>query len=206
MKVVNVQQNTPEWIQMRQGRITGSKLKDLVVERGNSKKDGFYELIAERLSLPEEGDEQAHDRGHRLEEEALDRFAELSGKEVEKNCGMWLSDVDPNIAVSPDGCIKSRGKIREACEVKCLSGKHHLRAIIEDSIGNGFKKQVIQYFVVNEDLKKLYFIFYDPRIAVRPLHVIEFRRMDLEEEIEYYLNYEIKLLAEVNEIVERLAF
>lgn len=206
MQIIKIEQNTPEWLQARLGKITGSKLKDIVVERGNMKKDGFYELIAERLSLPELTEEQAHDRGHRLENEALDMFSEFSGLKINKDCGLWVSDRNTNIAVSPDGCIESRGKIREACEVKCLSGKHHLRAIIEDKIGPGFRKQVIQYFIVNDDLRKLYFIFYDPRIAVRPLHVIEFYRMDLEEEIEFYREYEEKVLAEVDKIIEELAF
>lgn len=207
MKIVNLDQNTDEWLEFRKGKITGSKLKDVITERGSGKKDGFYELIADRLSLPEESDEQAHDRGHRLENEALELFEFNTGKVVDKDCGMWLSDEDENIAISPDGGIKDKkGVYAEACEVKCLSGKHHIRAIVENSIGNGFKKQVIQYFIVNTDLKKLHFIFYDPRIAVRPLHVIEFTRVELAAEIDLYLQWERDILKEVNQIIESLAF
>ena len=40
------------WAEARRGKITGTRLKDIIVKRGTGKKIGFYELIAERLGIP----------------------------------------------------------------------------------------------------------------------------------------------------------
>jgi len=206
VKILPISQNSEEWLEARKGRITGSKLKDLHAARGK-KKDGFYQLIADRLTLADDdGDASSRDRGHEQEEAALDLFEQTTGKKVVRDCGMWVHDDNDNIAISPDGAIKKRGIFVEACEVKCLSAKNHLRAIIENDIGSGFEMQVTQYFVVNEHLKKLYFIFYDPRIAAKPMHVIEFTREQLAEDIKYYTEFEENMLEEVDYWVEKLAF
>ena len=71
-------------------RITGTRLKDLVVKRGTGRKIGFYELIAERIAIPPSG-ENVMDRGKRLEDEAVERFAKETDLEVENE----LVDVEP---------------------------------------------------------------------------------------------------------------
>ena len=60
------------WEEARIGKITGTKLKDLISLKGSVKK-GFWKLVAERLSLPAD-DENAMERGIRLEEEAIKEF------------------------------------------------------------------------------------------------------------------------------------
>ena len=207
MKILDVKQNTPEWIDFRRGKITGSKLKDLVVKRGTGKKDGFYELLAERLAVLDDGISSDRDRGHTLEEEALQLFEDTTGLIVEKDCGMWVSDDNDNIAISPDGAIKDdTGVYSEAIEVKSLSAKNHLRAIVENRIDAGFQLQVLQYFIVNEDLQVLHFVFYDPRVTAKPFHVIDFTREELEGDINLYKQYELDTLKEIDEWVEKLAF
>ena len=68
----------------RRGKITGSRLKEIYSKRDPDKrKIGFYELVAEKLGLPPDDGETAMERGTRLEEEAVDRYAEVSGKEIE---------------------------------------------------------------------------------------------------------------------------
>lgn len=206
MQVVDIDQDSPKWLEFRRGKITGSKLNDIVVKRGTAKKDGFYELIAERLSLDELTDELPMDRGHRLEVEAVEQLEEVLGYTFNKKPGMWISDIDENIAISPDGGRKVGKHYKEAVEVKCLAGKHHLRAIEENKIPDKYWLQVVQYFVVNERLEVLHFVFYDPRVMARPLHVIKVERETIADEIQYYIDYEISLLKEVDECVERLAF
>ena len=51
----------------REGKITGSRLKDIIVKRGTGKKIGFYSLIAEKLGIPAEEGETPMERGSRLE-------------------------------------------------------------------------------------------------------------------------------------------
>ena len=71
MKILKYE-NIEEWLEARRGKITGTRLKDLIMKRSSKHKIGFYELIAERVAIPA-NDENVMDRGHRLEELALDR-------------------------------------------------------------------------------------------------------------------------------------
>lgn len=204
MKIINVEQNTDAWLEARKGKITGSKLKDIIVKRGTGKKLGFYELIAERLSLGSDG-EDAMERGHRLEQEAIDLFAETTGKQVEQ-VGLCEHDVYPDIALSPDGLIKIDGKYKEAIEVKCLSASRHLQAHFEQAIPNEYHEQILQYFIVNEDLETLHFVFYDPRIQAKPFVMIDVKREHVADELKECLDYQIKTIEEMNTLLNQLTF
>lgn len=193
-------ENEQDWLDARRGRITGTRLKDLVVKRGTSKKIGFYEIIAERVAIPA-NEENVMDRGHRLEDEAIARFAKKTGKKVSNDLVIWYRDDDENIAISPDGSI---GKT-EAVEVKCLSSARHLEAWHTKEIPDEYKMQRLQYFIVNDKLKKLYFLFYDPRMPI-DLFWFEVNRKDVEAEVKEYLELERQVLAEISEIEQQLTF
>jgi len=203
MKIIDVQQRTEAWLDERRGKITGTKLKDIVVKRGTGKKIGFYELIADRLSIPTDEDPMA--RGVRLEEEAVKRFEKETGKKVEQ-VGFCVRDDNENISVSPDGLIKSGDVYKEHIEIKCISSAKHLQAYFEQEIPKDHEMQVIQNFIVNDDLETLYFIFYDPRVTVLEYHVIEVPRITLEEDIKKYHQYQVDVLNEIEELVSQLAF
>ena len=152
-------QNKEEWFDARLGKITGSRLKDLIVKRGTGKKIGYYELIAERIALPADN-ENPMDRGTRLEEEALLKFEEHTGKNVDNSLVIWEREDNEHIAISPDGIINEN----EAVEVKCLSSARHIEALLTGELPSEYEYQRLQYFIVNENLKTLYWVFYDPRI------------------------------------------
>ena len=204
MKILKALQNTDEWLENRKGKISGSKLKDIVVKRGTGRKIGFYQLLADRLAVDEQVDD-AMERGHELELEALDLFSSETGKKIEQ-VGLCISDENENIALSPDGLIKNGKKYTEAVEVKCLGSARHLEAYFEKQIPSDFHEQAMQYFIVNQDLKTLYFVFYDPRITVKPIHWIEVNREDVEDEIQYLKDYQIQTLKEVEELLVNLSF
>jgi putative phage-type endonuclease len=199
MKVTSYD-NEQDWLNARLGRITGSRLKDIVSKRDGGYKLGFYEIVAERIAIPAT-DEAAMDRGHRLEDDALARFAKETHKKVKNGLVIWARDDDANIAVSPDGAI---GKT-EAVEVKCLSSARHLEAWVKKEIPDEYELQVLQYFVVNSKLKKLYFVFYDPRIPI-DIFWIEVTRKQVQEKVDEYLELEKKILTDVAELEKRLTF
>ena len=188
-----------EWLAARLCKITGSRLKDIVVKRGTGKKIGFYELIAERIGLPADG-ENPMDRGHRLEEEAIDRFEAVSGKPVDRSLVMWTRDDNENIAVSPDGIVSET----EAVEVKCLSSARHVEAFLTKEVPDEYHLQSLQYFIVNEKLQKLNFCFYDPRLKVADFFIIEITRDQVAQEIEEMLAYQRATIEEVEGIVNKL--
>jgi len=189
-----------EWLEARKGKITGTRLKDLINKRATKPKIGFYEIIAERIALPP-SEENAMDRGKRLEDEAIDRFEKLTKKEVNRDLVMWERDDNENIAISPDGFI---GK-KEAIEIKCLSSARFLEALLTNEIPSEYEYQTLQYFIVNEDLEKLYFGFYDPRMP-KDFFYITLNRKDLEDKIAECLELERLALQKIKEIENNLTF
>ncbi len=190
-----------DWFKGRVGKITGTRLKDITTPRGGGKKIGFYELVAERLALPPD-DENPMDRGTRLEEEAIAEFKSRTGFEVDSSLYIWERDDNPNIAISPDGVIDKEN----AVEVKCLSSARHIEALVTKKIPSDYEYQVLQYFIVNDDLQKLYFCFYEPRLAVHQFFFIEVNREDVQEDIDQYLEHERTVLLEVDALITELSF
>lgn len=200
MKILNFD-NEIDWLEARKTKITGSRLKDIVTLRGNGKKIGYYELIAERLALPPT-DENAMDRGSRLEIEAIERFEKEAGKKVDSSLALWVRDDNESIAISPDGQIG----VKEALEVKCLASSRHIEALLTGKVPNDYDFQKIQYFIVNDKLETLYFVFYDPRLSVKDFFYFTIKREDIKEDIKEYLEYQESILKEVNEVVTKLSF
>ncbi len=180
------------WLESRRGRITGTRLKDLVT-KGKPKK-GYYELIAERVAIPA-NEENVMARGKRLEDEAIERFAAETKKKAMSELVIWHRDDDENIAISPDGYVKKGKKITEAIEVKCLSSASHIEAWLTKEIPSEYQYQVLQYFIVSDTLETLYFVFYDPRMPVEFFyHTVQ--REAIKDQIEEYLALERKTLEE----------
>ena len=199
MKIIQFD-NEEEWLDARRGKVTGTRLKDLIVKRSIKPKIGFYEIIAERIALPA-NDENLMDRGKRLEEYAIERFCEQTKKKVNTELVLWQREDDDNIAISPDGYIGDT----EAVEVKCLSSARHIEAWLTKEIPSEFEGQVFQYFIVNDSLKTLYFVFYDPRMP-KDLFWIEVKREDIEDKVAEYLELERETLKRIGEIEQELTF
>lgn len=190
-----------EWLEERHGKITGTKLKDIIVKRGNGKKIGFYQLIADRLAIVD--DENPMERGHRLEVEAIDLLTEQTGITFNTDLVIITRDDNESIAWSPDGFTDD---MKLGAEVKCLKSALHIQMIIENKVPSEYVEQTIQPFIVNDQLQKLYFVSYDPRVASHPFHVIEINRSDVEGDVELYKAYEETTLKEVDAWVEKLAW
>lgn len=194
--------NKEDWLRARMGRITGSRLKDIVVKRGTGEKIGYYELIAERIATTPEN-EDAMERGIRLEEETVQKFTEKTGIKVDTSLVIWERNDNSGIAISPDGTIGDT----EAVEVKCLSSARHIEAYLTNKIPSDYEYQVLQYFIVNDKLENLYFVMYDPRMPENlQLNCITVTRDDRQAEISEYLEYQNKKLKEIEDIITRLTF
>ena len=188
------------WLDARRGRITGTRLGSLLSKRDRKPLKGYYEIIAERVAIPHDG-ENVMDRGIRLEDEAIQRFAKETGKKVDTNLVIWHRDEDKNIAISPDGFI---GKT-EAVEAKCLSSAAHIEALLTKEIPSEYEHQSLQYFIVNDKLKTLYFVFYDPRMP-KDFFFLTIKREDVKEKIAEYLEIERMVLIQIAEIEKQLTF
>lgn len=201
MKIVHLEQNSPEWIEYRRGKITGSKLKDLIVKRGTKRKIGFYQLVADKLGIVEDSSEDHRQRGHDLEAEAVAKFEEQTKFTTEQN-GMWLSDESDDIAISPDRVVSKT----EALEVKCPQAARHIQTVIENTVPDEYMDQLMQYFIVNKKLTCVYYVSYNSNVVQRPYHCIKVERAPYEDQIEFIREYELQIIKEVNDIVEQWTF
>jgi len=199
-KFSNDEAGREEWLKTRKGRMTGSIIATVFSKRDGKYLKGFYEIIADRVALPPT-DENRMDRGVRLEEEAIARFSKETGKKVNTDLVLCYRDDNENIANSPDGLI---GKT-EAVEAKCLNSAAHIEAYLTKKIPGEYQGQKLQYFVVNDSLKKLYFVFYDPRMP-KDFFYLEVTRKEVEKDVKEYLELEHKMLVEIAEYEKQLTF
>lgn len=198
------------WMAARAGKITGTRLKNIITHRGTAKKIGFYEVIAERIAAPleevydeETANETAMARGTRLEKHALEQFSAETGKALNTDLIIWTREDDENIALSPDGVVVDSGDT-EAVEAKCLSSSRHVEALLTQEVPDDYYYQMLQYFIVNDDLKTLYFVFYDPRILVKKFFYLTIERSQVQEDVDTYLTYQKVTLAEIEDAVKGL--
>jgi len=136
-------QGSPEWHQLRVGKVTASRVSDCVAQiktgEAASRSEYRIELVTERLTgNPTEGFTNHHMmRGTELE--PLARVA----YEVEK--GLFVTEVafvdHPTVAMSgasPDGLVGYDGLI----EIKCPAVKTHIKYLLDGRVPAKYKNQM----------------------------------------------------------------
>lgn len=233
MKVLRIDQNTEEWDEFRKGKSGGSAFGKLYKVNGRTNdaiKDQFFVMLAERVARPMTPNDYADKiadgvpfswalRGHILEPEAAKLFSERYKKPLVDGY-VWTDDKNIASYVSPDRAIIGEdGKISEAVEIKCLSSekvlkvwwnKKHLEAGKNDFWAipsNEYQAQVIKYFMVNEELEKLYWVVYTDLIPKLELQVLEIKREDVASFIEDAKKVEdrtLKMLDDAEKELEKM--
>lgn len=179
--------------------------------------DSIYKLIAQRIAkpinpndytLPEGATYSAMLRGQILEEEARELISEKLGKQIIPG-RVWQSEENEYMICSPDGeIVDDTGKVSEAVEIKCLDSWKVVKAYYEKHPPLDYEAQIIQYFLVNENLQKLYFCIYSD-VFTNPdlgLQIFELKREDYKEEIEIVKRVENATLELVEKEVQKLMF
>lgn len=189
------------------------ELAELKLE--SAPKKHFYEIVADRVARPVTPNDYVDQlngepfsmmaRGHILEPEAVKAFEEKTGKKVDEESVVWVSDYDENAYISPDGQITDKdGKVREAVEVKCLSSPEVIKVFAENHYPTEYESQVLKYFMVNDDLETLYFIVYTDLIPGLELQIFEIHREDVQERLEEAKAYEEQILKRIDELAKRI--
>ena len=192
MIIYNCQQGSHEWLQIRLGKITGSRLKKVLAKDNLALID---ELIAEEeVGLMDEDDFVSEDmqRGLDMEPLAIQEYANITGHEVDHPC-LIQSATEPLLMMSPDGYIGTTG----AVEIKCPKTKTHIKYIRMGKIPNEYKEQVWAYFMVNPDLQWVVFVSYDPRLTKKPIWILHITREEVAEDLE-------TATAELNKFITKL--
>lgn len=177
--------------------------------------DSIYKLIAQRIAkpinpndyadrIPEGATYSAMLRGQILEDEARELISEKLGKKIIPG-RVWQSEENEYMICSPDGEFEGE---TEAVEIKCLDSWKVVKAYYEKHPPSEYKPQILQYFVVNDKLKKLYFciysdVFSNPDLG---LQIFELNREDYKEEIEIVKRVENATLELVEKEVQKLMF
>lgn len=186
----NVEQGSKDWHDLRRCKITGTRL-DAVMGTPLAQVGLIAELIAE------EATEQAKaikptvemERGTAEEIFAIKAFKDKTGKQIER-VGICVHEDFDWLAYSPDGLIQDEeGVYSEDVEVKSPDSKTailyrmaNLQKIPSKKMFIGvpieYKWQIVQAFIVNQDLKKRHFIVYDARFISddTKLYVVEVSR------------------------------
>lgn len=224
MKVLDIDQNSEEWLEYRKGKSGGSAFGKMYKVNGRTNdgiRDQFFTMLAERVARPMTPNDYMDRvpegvafswavRGHILEPEAAKAFELKTGK-VLSNGKVWASDSDPNSYISPDRVIVSPdGKIREAVEIKCLSSEKVLKVWWDKMHNkydtdmwcipsNEYQAQVLKYFIVNDDLETLYWVIYTDLIPKLELQILEIKRLGILSWIEDARMVEKRYLDTLNE-------
>lgn len=176
--------------------------------------DSIYKLIAQRIAKPINPNDYADRldgatysamlRGQILEEEARELISEKLGKKIIPG-RVWQSEENEYMICSPDGEFEDE---TEAVEIKCLDSWKVVKAYYEKHPPLDYEAQIIQYFLVNENLQKLYFCIYSD-VFTNPdlgLQIFELKREDYREKIELTGRVQNATLGLVEREVQKLMF
>lgn len=191
--IKDVVQRSPEWHDLRLGRVGGSEAKGLTTPA--RMKTLLYTKLAEITTgiIPEIYVNQAMQWGIDHEEQAKEIYEAENLVEVEEVGYVANSDYLYG-GLSPDGLVGKDG----AVEIKNFDSKNHCAVISEDKVPSDNMPQILWYFVINTKLKWVDFVSYDVRNKKKPYHCVRVNRKDVVDDIkkmdENYTTFEKKLL------------
>ena len=172
-----VEQRSPEWVALRRGRPTASRLKDIMTpvkcEYSKSATKYMASLIADCFDTDIdgmlEGEKYSNywtSRGIDLEPLARIELGKILGVDISE-VGFCLHDAGL-FGCSPDGLVKENGVWSKGCEFKCPAPKTHVQWVMEGGIPSEYLCQVHGSMVIT-GLKQWEFLSYCP--GMKPLHV-----------------------------------
>ena len=161
----DIEQNTPEWLALRMGRITASGFGDLVNPKLKKYTDYVKKLAYERVYgvTPEDFEPFTGgylQRGHDLEPDAEIIYMRQSGEMVLPGGMYTLGD---NLGASPDGRLMDNGGL----EIKCLGWKAYMDYMAQPAVPVEYSYQVaFQLYVCGFDYVD--FFVYHPGFTPLP--------------------------------------
>jgi hypothetical protein len=148
----DIVQGTPEWLELRRGKLTASEMKFLVtptlkVASNDKERAHLWELLAQRITgrVDEKWQGDAMLRGHAEEAEA--RYAYETHYQAVEVCGFITNDRHGfTLGCSPDGLIRETGMI----ECKSRLSKFQVETICNWEVPDEHRIQVQCELLVSE--------------------------------------------------------
>ena len=197
-----IEQGTEAWHQLRLGKITASRIADVIAQiksgEAASRADYRIELVCERLTgKPTEGFTNAHmERGIELEPYAR-AWYEVERGEFVKQVPFIDHPTIKNSGASPDGIV-GEGLI----EIKCPMTKTHIKYLLDDRVPAKYMPQMAWQMACTES-KWVDFVSYCPELPADMQMIIKrYERDDA-----YIAELEAKVIEfdqEVEQVIARL--
>jgi putative phage-type endonuclease len=203
MSASNIEQGSPEWHAARCGRVTASRIADMLAKTksgwGASRANYKAQLIAERLTgtVAESYTNAAMQWGTDMEPEAVAAYAFYHGTDPQP-IGFVPHPTIEMAGASPDRLIGEDGLI----EVKCPQTATHIETLLEGAVPGKYRLQM-QMQMACTGRQWCDFVSFDPRLPedmrlfVRRIERCPVTIADIEKEIRAFL-------AEIDDTVNRL--
>lgn len=194
-----MEQRTEEWHQARLGRVTASKIADVMASGRGGKPSATRanyraQLVVERLTgTPSEGfTSAAMQHGTETEPQARATYTLTTFRSVEE-VGFVPHPLIEMAGASPDGLIGDDGLI----EIKCPNSATHIATLRGASIDDKYMKQM-QFQMACTGRTWCDFVSFDPRLPDEmQMHI---RRVDADPEMIHEIETAVRsFLAEVDE-------
>ena len=198
-----IEQGSEAWLQLRLGKITASRITDVIAQVKSGEAAGRenyrIELVCERLTgKPTEGFTNAHmERGTELEPFAR-AWYEVEKGEFVKQVPFVDHPTIKNAGASPDGII-GEGLI----EIKCPMAKTHIKYLLEDRVPAKYMPQMAWQMACTHS-KWVDFVSYCPELPQdMQMFIKRYERDDA-----YIADLEAKVIEfdiEVEQVIARLS-
>jgi putative phage-type endonuclease len=206
-----IEQRTDEWFQQRLGKVTASRISDVIAKTktgvSTSRQNYLIQLVSERIT-GKKGDSfvnQAMLDGIERESAARELYMRTRGVSVTE-VGFFDHPIIKNSGASPDGAVNAEedGKYAGLIEIKCPIETTHTNTLMSKSVPSKYMPQIQwQMASVSPNVKWVDFISYNPNFPdTMQLFVARVDRDDayiaeLEAEV-------IKFLDEVDQTIIKL--
>lgn len=190
-------QRSPEWFAARAGKVTASRVADVMAKTKSgyaaSRKNYMAELLCQRLTgtVEESYSNAAMQRGTELEPVARSAYEVDIGAMVQE-CGLIIHPTIASFGASPDGLVGLDGLV----EIKCPNTATHIDFLRSGKPDGRYLWQMAaQMACTNRDWCD--FVSYDDRMP----EWAQYKRVRIERDMEK----EAEMLSEINLFLQELA-
>lgn len=163
---MEIEQRSPEWFAVRCGRVTASRISDIIykTQKGYSTSRANYaaQLVCERLtgSVEQGYSNAAMQWGTEKEPEAREAYA-FERDAVVNEIGFAIHPKITLAGASPDGLVDDDGMV----EIKCPITATHIDTLLNETIADKYIVQM-QWQMACTDRQWCDFVSYDPRLPL----------------------------------------
>jgi len=204
--MIDVVQGSPEWIQCRIGKVTSSRISDIMAKGKNgapsaTRKNYMYQLLLERLTgeMAEHYISPEMQRGIDKEQDAADAY-EIETYSIVEKCGFFPSPSGLMEGSSPDRLVGENGLI----EIKNPNTATHIETKLSENgtIKSDYIYQM-QHQMYCSERQWCDFVSYDDRCPANLRLFI--KRIDRDEKMIAEICGEVKLfLSELDELEKKV--